>query len=53
MVSLRHFILLAVIATASLTACNNLKEVAPKENIPLIGKHNLTLESPIMTPEVL
>ncbi|MDR2971962.1 MAG: peptidase S9, partial [Bacteroidales bacterium] len=53
MVSLRHFLFLAAIVTASLTACNNSKESVTKGSSPLIGKHDLTLESPIMTPEVL
>ena len=53
MVSIRHFMYVAVVVIATLTACNNSKEVVTEQSSPLIGKHNLTLESSIMTPEVM
>ncbi|MCL2042460.1 MAG: S9 family peptidase [Bacteroidales bacterium] len=53
MVQLRHFILLAIIIICSLAACNNAKETGSTQGASLIGKNNLTLASPIMTPEVL
>ena len=53
MVQLRHFNWLIVIALISLAACNNSEKTSSKTDVSVIGKHLLTLESPIMTPEIL
>jgi len=53
MIQLRHLFFLIAITFGLLSACNDLRDKDSKKTESLIGKHYLTLESPIMTPEVL